>query len=76
MKAYLFWYISAQGAITEYVYVIAVSYKQAKYYWFNYLKYTLGYAYDYDLEPCNEVEAKDFVRRHNVGDILGQNAVI
>ena len=76
MKAYLFWYISAEGAPTEYIYVIALSYKQAKYFWFNHLKHVIGWAYDYDLEPCNEIDAKDFVRRHNVGDILGQNAVI
>lgn len=76
MKAYLFWYISTERATTEYVYVIAVTYKQAKYFWFNYLKYKLGYVYDYDLEPCNEIELKDFVRRHAIGDILGQNAII
>lgn len=76
MKAFLFWYLSDQTAPTEYVYVIAVSYKQAKYFWVNYLKYTLGYAYDYAIEPCDEIDKSQFIRRHEVGDILGQNAVI
>lgn len=76
MKAYCFWYISDQYATTEYVYVIAVTYKQAKYLWFNYLKNVIGWAYDYDLEPCGITDQKDFARRHDVGDILGQNAVL
>ena len=76
MKAYLFWYVSAQGATTEYVYVIALSYKQAKYFWFNYLKHVVGWAYDYDLEPYDEIDKSQFIRSHDVGDILGQNAVI
>lgn len=76
MKAYLFWYISAEGTITEYIYVIALSYKQAKYFWYKYFKNTLGYVYDYALEPCNEIDKSQFIRRHEVGDILGQKAVI
>lgn len=76
MKAYLFWYKTDPMASTEYMYVIAVSCKQAMYFWHNYLKNTLGYAYDYTREPCDAIEGEDFVRRHEVGDILGQNAVI
>lgn len=76
MKAYTFWYKITETARTEYVYVVACSYKQARYFWFNYLKYTLGYAYDYDLEPCDEIDSTDFVKEHHVGDILGQNAII
>ena len=76
MKAYLFWYKSTENAPTEYVYIIAVSVKQAKYFWFNYMKYIVGRVYDYDLEPCNEIDKSQFVRRHEVGDILGQKAVI
>lgn len=76
MKAYLFWYLSDKMTSTEYVYVIAKSYKQAKYFWYNFVKYTLGYVYDYDLEPCDEIDAKDFLKSHDIGDILGQNAII
>lgn len=76
MKAYLFWYQYAPSTKSEYVYVIAVSYKQAKYFWYNYIKNTLGYIYDYDLMPCNEIEAKNFILQHKVGDILGEEAII
>ena len=76
MKAYLFWYIIAEGAKTEYVYVVANTYKQARYFWYNYLKFTLGYAYDYTLDACDEIDSKDFVKEHHTGDILGQNAII
>lgn len=74
MKAYLFWYQLDETSTTEYVYVIAVSYKQAKYFWFNYVKRQLGYVYDYDVEPCNEIDKSQFTRPHEVGDILGQYA--
>lgn len=76
MKAYLFWYRSTETSPTEYMYVIAHTYKQARYFWYNYLKFTLGYAYDYDLDPVNEIDSKDFVKEHFAGDILGQNAII
>lgn len=76
MKAYVFWYLSSPNAKTEYVYVIAVSYRQAKYFWLNYLKYSLGYAFDYDLDPCNEIDKSHFSKHHDVGDILGQYAIL
>ncbi len=76
MKAYLFWYISVQGATTEYIYIIALSYKQAKYFWVNHLKNNIGRPYDYDLEPCHEIDKSQFIRHHEIGDILGQYAVI
>lgn len=74
MKAYLFWYRPSADTPTEYCYVIAVTLKQAKYFWFNYLKYTIGYAYDYDLYPCNEIDKTQFTKSHEVGEILGQYA--
>lgn len=74
MKAYLFWYIPSKYGTTEYVYVIAVSVKQAQYFWYNYVKYTLGNVYDFDYYPCYEVEG--LTRHHEVGDILGQNAIL
>ena len=76
IKAFAFWYLLSPNSSTEYIYVIAVSYKQAKYFWYNYLKYNLGYVYDYDLEPCEEIDYKDFNKSHDVGDILGGNAII
>lgn len=76
MKAFLFWYKADELAPTEYMYVIAYTFKQAKYFWFNYLKHTLGYAYDYDLNPVDIIDQKDFVKQHNVGDILGELAII
>lgn len=73
MKAYLFWYKNDEYAPTEYVYIIALSYKQANYFWYNYLHNVLGYVYDYDTTPCNVMQC---TRPHDVGDILGQNARI
>ena len=73
MKAFLFWYKSDEYAKTEYVYIIAVSEKQA-----NYLFYVNGYKnmYDYSNGPIDIIDAYHFRARHNVGDILGQNAII
>lgn len=73
MKAYLFWYKSDEYAPTEYVYIIAVSVKQAIYYWLH-----KGYArmYDYCYNPIDAIEEKDFLKPHKIGDILGQYAII
>lgn len=73
MKAYLFWYKSDEYAPTEYVYIIAVSVKQAQWFWVH-----NGYThmYDYCFNPIDAIDAKDFIKRHEVGDILGQYATI
>ena len=73
MKAFLFWYKSDEYAKTEYIYIIAVSEKQA-----NFLFYKNGYKnmYDYSNGPVDIIDALYFRARHNVGDILGQNAII
>ena len=73
MKAYLFWYKSDEYAPTEYIYIIAYTLKQARYY---YIK--LGYTrmFDYSLDPVKEIEQKRFNAKHEIGDILGQYAVI
>ena len=73
MKAYLFWYKSDEYAKTEYIYIIAVSEKQA-----NFLFYKNGYKnmYDYSNGPIDIIGSCYFRARHNVGDILGQNAII
>lgn len=73
MKAYLFWYKSNEYARTEYIYIIAVSVRQAQWYWVH-----KGYTrmYDYCFYPIDEIEAKDFMQSHNIGDILGQFAII
>lgn len=73
MKAYLFWYKSEEDAPTEYVYIIALSMKQAQYYWVHH-----GYTrmYDYCFNPIDAIDAKDFVKQHKVGEMLGQYATI
>ena len=73
MKAYLYWYKFSEYDRTEYLYIIAVSKKQA-----NYLFYANGYKnmYDYSNGPIDIIDACHFRARHNVGDILGQNAII
>ena len=76
MKAFLFWYKTSEYSTTEYVYVIAVSEKQAIFFWSKYLRETLGRPYDYIMAPCGIINQKDFVARHEVGDILGQYAYI
>lgn len=73
LRAYAYWYIFDKYGNTEYVYVIAVSEKQANYFWYNYLKKQLGNVYDYDITPCNVLKCN---YAHNVGDVLGQNARI
>lgn len=75
-KAFLFWYKMDVEAITEYVYVIATSIKQAKYFWFKYLREDLGAVYDYDAMPVDIINQKDFVKPHKVGEILGECAII
>lgn len=73
MKAYLFWYKSSDNAPTEYIYIIALSYKQAQFY---YDKKGYTRMYDYDVMPIDELEEKDFMQKHNIGDVLGQYAVL
>ena len=76
MKAYLFWYKFDIDSTTEYVQIIAYTYKQACFFWWRYVKNVLGHVYDYDLSPCNVIDERDFMHVHNVGDILGQYAIL
>lgn len=76
MKAYLFWYKSNELEHTEYIYVIAYTLKQALYFWRNYVKNVLGNVYDYEQLPVDIIREEDFVKKHNVGDILGEYAII
>ena len=71
--AFQFWYKSSADAPTEYIYIIAFSYKQARLY-FN----KAGYhrMYDYSYYCCDTIPCKYWLAHHEVGDILGQNAVI
>lgn len=73
MKAYVYWYKSEEMAKTEYIYIIAVSLKQAEY-----IFYSKGYKkmFDYSNGPIDIIEACYFSKRHQVGDILGQNAIL
>ena len=73
LRAYVYWYIMDNYGSTEYVHIIAVSEKQANYFWYNYLHKVIGGAYDYCVDPCNVFKCN---HTHNLGDILGQNARI
>ena len=70
MKAYLFWYKSDEYAPTEYVYVIAYSAKQARFFF-----YREGYTrmWDYSNWPIDEIEKYNFTREHTIGQILWAN---
>ena len=76
MHAYLFWYRRSEYEPTTYCYVIAVSYKQARFYWFRYLKNVVGYCVDYSAGFSDQIDEIDFVKPHKDGDILGQDATI
>lgn len=76
MNAYTYWFKTNETAPTEYIYVIALTENQAKYFWKNYLKNVLGFASDYTLTPVECIKGKDFIIKHKIGDILGQYAVI
>ena len=73
MGAYLFWYKIDAYSRTEYIYIIAVSEKQA----FYFLK-SNGYTHCYDFSQTCEgfIGVADFTKKHQIGDILGVNAVI
>lgn len=76
-KAYLFWYVfDYLSTKTEYVWVIAVSHKQALYFFKEYMHQNVGRVYDKADEACNEINEIDFLQNHKVGEILGQFAVI
>ena len=68
--AYMFWYICNENGPTEYIYIIAFSEKQACYFFIN-----NGYTrmYDYSLQPVRIIRTN---KRHDVGDMLGQDAVV
>ena len=69
-KAYMFWYICNENGPTEYVYIIAFTEKQARYY---FVHHGYTHMYDYSLNPVRVIKPK---RHHELGDMLGQDAVI
>lgn len=74
-KAYLFWYIyDYKSTKTEYIRVIAVSHKQALYFFNEYIHNNLGRVYDRADEACNE--KSKFLRCHEIGEVLGELAII
>ena len=74
-KAYLFWYIyDYKSTKTEYIWVIAVSHKQALYFFNEYINNNLGRVYDKANEACNE--KSKFLRNHEIGEVLGEFAII
>lgn len=70
MKAFLFWYELHSTSKPVYIWVIAVSEKQAKYFFYQYCKRSLKGAYDFDPYPCYFVNCRC---SHKVGDILGED---
>ena len=72
MGAYLFWYKLDIDLPTEYVYVIATSQAQA---WF-YFKETGHTRYKDYGGPVGYVNKNAFIRKHEIGDVLGSNAVL
>lgn len=74
-KAYLFRYIfDYKSTKTEYIWVIAVSHKQALYFFNEYIHKNLGRVYDRADEACNE--KSKFLRCHEIGEVLGEFAII
>lgn len=73
MHAFLFWYKSSEDAPTEYIYVIAVTLKQAQYF---YIRRGYTSMFDYSTTPVDDIDEEDFLKPHHVGDILGQYATI
>lgn len=72
-KAYLYWYKSSQDAKTEYIYIIAFTAKQA---YFTFCQKGYNRMYDYASEYIDEIHADDWLTTHEIGDILGQTAII
>lgn len=74
-KAYLFRYIfDYKSTKTEYIWVIAVSHKQALYFFNEYIHKNLGRVYDKADEACNE--KTKFLHYHEIGEVLGEFAII
>ena len=74
-KAYLFWYIYGyKSTNTEYIWIIALSHKQALYFFNEYIHKNLGLVYDRADEACNE--KSKFLRNHEIGEVLGEFAII
>lgn len=73
MKAYLMWYQIDEYSAPEYIYIIAVSIKQARYFFYinNY-----DQMYDFSYNPIDVIDSSSFVRSHKIGDILGQYATL
>ena len=70
-KAYLFWYKSSEFARTEYIYIVAVSIKQARYF---YIKNGYARMYDYSLNPLDDLPVEPI--DYEIGTILGQYAIL
>lgn len=70
--AFLYWYKSSEYANTEYIYIIAFSIKQA---WLFFRKNGYTKMYDYG-GPIDNITFYYWLKSHEIGDILGQYAVI
>lgn len=74
LKCYSYWYIFVPNGRVEYVKIIAVSEKQAFYF---FCKAGYNKSYDYGARPANVKAYKDFINQnYYVGQILGENAII
>lgn len=69
-QAYLFWYKSDETAPTEYIYIVAVSEKQARLF---YLKNGYTRMYDYEVRS---VDVLPLTKDYAIGTILGQYATL
>lgn len=69
-RAYMFWYICVEGGATEYVYIIAFTEKQARYF---FVQNGFTKMYDYSLSP---VRVRATTKHYAVGEMLGQEAII
>ena len=65
MKAYKFWYMMDKNSRVEYIYIIALSLKQARK--FFYMNYGVN-VYDYDLNPISIFKVNEAFNV-KVGDI-------
>ena len=69
-QAYMFWYICNENGPTEYVYIIAFTEKQARYF---FVKNGYTKMYDYSLFP---VRVRATSKLHCLGEMLGQDAIL
>ena len=71
LKAYLYWYQVSEFSKPTYIWIFAVSKKQALFFFY---REGLNTLYDFDYDPC-EVRSV-FKYKHKAGDILGDLSIL